>query len=433
MVRRTKILDKLLQRNLQEIAQTREVVTLSSLLSTTDVTAKKDAQEISAIQSGINLIANTFSTMTIKLYRNKKGKIEEVLKDNRIKLINDDTGDTLTATQFWRAMIEDYFLGSGGFAYIKKEKNKIVSLHYVPSSYISIIKNTEAIDKDYKIKVSNTVKYGYKEFESYDFLKIFRRTEDGATNIPLQEDNPKLINLAYSIMEYETSLISSGGNKRGFITLEKGKRLTEEALSQIRESWKQLYSNNTSNIVVLNEGLNFHEASNTSVELQLNDTKKTVNEQIYSLLNIPINFLTGNQNEQDTNNFIKFCLMPIISDIECSLDRDLLLEKEKGTYYFAVDLKELTRGNIKERYEAYKYAVDAGWINKNEIRKQEDFEQVEGLDTFTFSLGQVFYNADTKEYYTPNTDKTMNSNMSKTKEDKEDKEEDLKGGDEDES
>jgi len=60
-------------------------------------------------------------------------------------LLNDDTGDTLDSVQFWRALITDYFLGKGGYAYINRNRNNVSSLHYVNEDYIAIIKNTDPI------------------------------------------------------------------------------------------------------------------------------------------------------------------------------------------------------------------------------------------------------------------------------------------------
>ena len=80
-----------------------------------------------------------------------------------------------------------------------------------------------------------------------------------------------------------------------------------------------------------------------------------------------------------------------------------LLEKEKGSFYFEFDTREITRGNIKERYEAYKIASETGWISKNEIRYLEDYDSIDGLDVITLNLANVVFDTNTGKYYTPNT------------------------------
>lgn len=88
---------------------------LKALLSSEKVT-RETALQIPAISSGIELIAGIIASTPIKLYVEKDGKTDEVKNDPRLRLLNDETGDTLNSNEFWRAMIHDYYLGRGGYA-----------------------------------------------------------------------------------------------------------------------------------------------------------------------------------------------------------------------------------------------------------------------------------------------------------------------------
>ena len=161
----------------------------------------------------------------------------------------------------------------------------------------------------------------------------------------------------------------------------------------LKAAWQNLYANDQSNVVVLNNGLEFQEASNTSVEMQLNESKKTLQDEINNIFHIG----------GDYYQTFKTAIYPIIKAFETALNRDLLLEKEKGKYYFEFDVKEIIRANIKERYEAYKIAKEIGLKTLNELRRDENLNDIEGLDVVDFGLGSVLYDVNTHEYYTPNT------------------------------
>lgn len=45
-------------------------------------------------------------------------------------------------------------------------------------------------------------------------------------------------------------------------------------------------------------------------------------------------------------------------------------------------------------------------MSKNEIRRAENMNDIEGLDVIDFGLGSVLYDINTHTYYTPNTDAT---------------------------
>ena len=63
---------------------------------------------------------------------------------------------------------------------------------------------------------------------------------------------------------------------------------------------------------------------------------------------------------------------------------------------------ELTRGNIKERYEAYEIGLKNRFLQADEVRAEEDREPL-GFNFVTLGLGDVLLDPKTKEIYVPNT------------------------------
>ena len=110
---------------------------LRALLGTDEVT-RKQALEIPTVNACVSKIASTVSSIPVKLYQEKDGQVEEIKNDKRCFLLNHDTKDTLTSSQFWRAMIEDYYLGKGAYAYINKFYMDYISINYIK---ITIIRN----------------------------------------------------------------------------------------------------------------------------------------------------------------------------------------------------------------------------------------------------------------------------------------------------
>jgi hypothetical protein len=104
----------------------------------------------------------------------------------------------------------------------------------------------------------------------------------------------------------------------------------------------------------------------------------------------------------DTASLAKLAAIPLMKVIECALNRDLLLEKEKGSLYWAFDTKELLKGSMKERFDAYKTALDANFMQVDEVRFAEDMEPL-GLTWIKLGLQDVLYDPKTNTIYTPNT------------------------------
>jgi len=373
----------------------------------TSMTREK-AMQLPTVQACLNIISDTISRLPIQLLKRKRnGDIEIVKNDPRVTLLNDDTGDTLTAKMFWRAMIEDYYMGKGGFAYIRRQFNKVLSIHYVRDEDICIYQeNFDPILKDYKITVQGRI------IPVKDFIKILRKTRDGMRSRSIIEDNPLVLSVAYAELKYELANAKKGGAKRGFLEAEK--QLTQPAMDALKEGFRRLYGESDENVVILNSGVKFHESSATAAELQMNENKESNAQEICKLFGIPASMISGSQTgnsmtENDMNQFIRACVA-VMTDIECSLNRDLLLETEKKSLYWQFDTKELTRGSIKERYEAYKIGLEKNFLQIDEVREKEDMEPL-GVDWIQLGLNTVLYNPKTNNVYTPNTN--MSANLEK--------------------
>ncbi len=387
------IFSKLFKRRDEEIINTDELVNdvlLKAMLRGEKIDKDK-ALSLPAVSSAVDRITNTIAMIPIKLYKETidkntgKKKVEEVKNDPRINLLNIDTGDTLDAFQMKKAWIQDYLLDKGGYIFIDRTKNKVNSLRYVDARNISVQKNADPIYKDVVFMVNG------KQYETFNFITILRSTRDGGISRSVINEVSTAIENAYQTLLYELGLVKTGGAKKGFITSQR--RLGDKEIQMLKKAWSNLYSNKSENAIVLNEGMDFKEGSSTTVELQLNERKKTLNDEIDKIFH----------NKESFDDFMKEAIMPILTAVKIALNKDLLLEKEKGSFYFEFDTREITRGNIKERYEAYKIASETGWISKNEIRYLEDYDSIDGLDVITLNLANVVFDTNTGKYYTPNT------------------------------
>jgi HK97 family phage portal protein len=389
-----------------------DILLKSGLL--TETVSKDEALNIPAVSSCIEVITDTIGTLPVLLYKEENGKVTEV-KDERVSLLNDDTKDTLDGFQFKKSLIEDYLLDGAGYSYISRIGNKVESLHYVDNRNVSVNMNADPIYKSYDILVNG------ETYKDYHFIKLTRKTKDGVTGKGIISENNRMLSVAYNSLLFEEVLVKTGGNKKGFITSDS--KLSPEAIEALKYAWNNLYKNNSENAVVLNKGLDFKEASNTSVEMQLNENKKTNAADICKIFKVPTALLEGNATDDEYNNFIKICILPILKAMETALNKDLLLPSEKGSFYYAFDTKELMKGDQLKRYQAHEIAIRNGIKQIDEIRYEENLPDLD-LGFIKLGLETVLYNPETKEIYTPNTNKSVNMDDPKVQ---------LEGGDDNEN
>ena len=376
---------------------------LFNIILSGETITKESALSIPAVASAVDTIAGKISIIPLKLYQetvDKDGrKLVKEVQDKRCGLINDDTGDTLDGVQFKRAIVTDYLLDKGGYAFLNKIGNITKSIHYVKAESVSISSNfeNEPIFKSYEINVNN------RTYKDYQFVKLLRATKNGASGESVRKEISKALQTAYQNLLMLYASAKKGGKKRGFLMPEKP--LTKEVLADLKEKWESLYSNDGINSIVLPNGTKFQESTDSTFEQSVNTARKQLNDEIMDIFHI---------GKTDAETF-QGAILPILTAFECAINRVLLLEKEKKDgLYFAFDTKEMLKGDIKTRFEAYGIAIEKGFMQPNEARYLENWDKLDGLDIINFGLSAVLYDPKTKSYYTPNTGATAGAIKSTT-------------------
>lgn len=203
-----------------------------------------------------------------------------------------------------------------------------------------------------------------------------------------------------------TGIMFNPGSYMECAFIKSPRRLSQQAINSLKEAWRNLYSNNTESVVILNEGLDFQEASNTSVEMQLNENKKTNGDEICKVIGIPPSLLSGNAGEQDEKNFIKYELSNLLAEFRTALNRAMLLESEKQMYFFDFDISELIKGDIDKRYNAYSVGIEKGFLQTDEVRKKENMPPL-GMKFIKLGLQDGLYDPESNKVIVLNTSKTL--------------------------
>ena len=84
--------------------------------------------------------------------------------------------------------------------------------------------------------------------------------------------------------------------------------------------------------------------------------------------------------EQQSLEFVKYTLDPWIIRWEQSLNRTLLNQEEKKTYFFKFNVEGLLRGDYQSRMQGYATARQNGWMSANDIRELENLDKISAED-----------------------------------------------------
>lgn len=376
-----------------------DLITSNNVKAT--VINEKNLYEIPVAKSCIELISNTIAALPIKLYEEKNGKVVERLDDKRTFLLNDEPEMLFDGFQFKKNMVKDYLIHGQSYAYINMEKNSVKSIHYVDNSYIVSMVNSDPINKDGKINING------RGFEIYNFISMLNNCKDGVSGTGVIINNQKLLSTAYHMLLHNNNIAITGGASRGIITM--SKKVSDEVILKIKQAWTRLYQGNNE-MVVLNDGMDYKQVSSNTRDMQFVELNEAIDKQIAGIFNIPFNLILGKGSNDDYEFFLKNVINPILKILEASLNKNLLLDKEKVKLFFSFDTKELSKVDIEKRYKAYEIALKNCWMSPNEIRFIENLDNVEGLDFFRMNLADVLFNPKDGSIYTPNTKESIKIN-----------------------
>lgn len=290
--------------------------------------------------------------------------------------------------------MRDYLLPGNGYTYVDWSGNRILGLYYVDPIQVSAEIGADPIYKTARFYI------GGARYPDWTVLRILRNTRDGAFGSGIVSESPTQLETMLNALLYENHMVRTG-SKKGFLKAKN--RLTPDVITQLKNSWRKLYGNSSEeNVVVLNEGIEFQDASQTAVDSQLNENKVTNDHEIYKIFCIVPSVLEGGATEEDLKNTVRFAIQPVVQALQTAINRFCLLESEKGTLSFEIDMDVLDNTDMLSRYQAYEVAVRNGWMQLDEVRYEEGRNPL-GLKFIRLGLDTVIYDPETKMIYTPNT------------------------------
>jgi HK97 family phage portal protein len=196
------------------------------------------------------------------------------------------------------------------------------------------------------------------------------------------------IDLGLTVEEFGAKFFHQGTSMAGVIT-HPGNPDRDEA-EMLRDMFKKKHSglSNSHAIGVLTGGAEWTNITITPEQAQFLDTRKFQKSEIALLFGVPPYMVDptvasswGSGIEEQNSFFTIFSLQKYVVKIEQAITTFLL----PGKQFFKFNVDARMRPKTKDRYDAYRVAVDTGFMNRDEVRALED------LDEIPDGLGKTFY------------------------------------------
>jgi len=344
---------------------------------------KKEALTLSSFYAANNDLGESVAQVPLNIYkRTDSGR--EIAYDHPLQQLLHREPNGYQTSFVWRhtMQINATCGGNGISQIIRNGRGEAESLIIIPFTELQAVYITSRGTPIYVFEKDGVE----REIAGRDILHIPNYAGDGIIGQGWLDTGKVVIKGGVSQNEHSNSVHENSGNLSG-VFVHPGK-IDDPTRQKLKKEFNSKYvgPGNAGKVAFLEEDMKFHRIPITLQEAQLLESKTFTVEEMSRISRIPQHMLSNLANatfsniEHQSLEFVRYALLPWIKKWEMELDKKLLREDEKGTYFIKFNLDALQRADIKTRGDFYTKMVNIGAFTRNEVREMENKNNLEGLD-----------------------------------------------------
>ncbi len=335
------------------------------------------ALTFAAVWSAVKLLSESVSTLPISVYKKDiNGDKVEDTSNPLYNIIKYKPNNYQSSITFFEKIMMDLCLNGNSYIYIERNNaGRPIQLKCLDYNRVKVIQ------KDNYLFYS-TSQTG-DTYDADDVLHFKLITQDGILGLSPISQCKNALGWNASLEEFGNTFFKNGAKLSGLLSTERS--LSEEAISRLKNSFNNSYAqlSGSNQTAVLEEGLKFAPVSISPDQAQFLSSRTFSISEIARIFNIPPHMLKDlskssfNNIEMQSQEFVTYTLQPYLARIEQEMNLKLFRYSELGKQFVEFNVMGLLRGNVKDRSEYYKTAINNGWMTINEVRRKENMNGIQ--------------------------------------------------------
>lgn len=348
------------------------------------------ALQLSAAWACVRLISETLSTLPMNLYRDTGGSKVVAREHQLYRLLHTQPNADMTAAVFWQAFIASMLLWGNAYIEIHKSGGVITSLEFLLPGLVTR-RRLETGEMEWKYADPDAKRARTIPESSMWHTPSF--TLDGITGLSPISMGANVFGSAMAADEASAHTFKNGMKSAGLVTMDAV--LKPEQREDVRVHVRKVSSDG--GIMVLEKGSGFQQLSMNPQDAELLATRSFNVEEICRWYRLDPSLVGhggkdsnwGTGLEQKMTWLVTLALRPLAVRIEQSVRKSLMTPVERSTYGAEFALEGLLRGDSAARAAFYSVLTQNGIMKRNEVRKLENLEPVEGGDVLTVQSNMI--------------------------------------------
>jgi HK97 family phage portal protein len=326
-----------------------------------------EAMTLPAVYRAISILSTTVKQMGL-----------DVVRDDRVvgqpSLITQPNPLTPRSTFIEQTMVSLASCGNAYWLIQKDGSGRVVGLVPLNPLDMELEFNTAGVVTRYQYQGVN---YDPSRIKHLSLLRV-PGTPIGLGPIQAASDS---LRGSIELRDYSANWMNDSGVPSGFLKTDQF--LNDDQVASAKEAWNKT-AGAKKGVAVLTNNWSYTPVYLKPEELQFLQNQNFGITEVARLFGVPASLMltaidgssmTYANVEQEWLAFIRFTVMQYLIVIE-----DALTDFVAGRARVKFNVEGILRGATADRYNAYKVALDAGWLTKNEVRTIEDLPPIDGLD-----------------------------------------------------
>ena len=347
----------------------------------------------SAVRRCVTLTAESVAQLPCNVYRREGDQRERAHEHPLFDLLRNQPNQKDSAFEYFETGQGMLGVNGNHIALIERDnKSNIKELIPIHRDKVVIMKGRDGLPYYHIPSEKKTL-----HMRLVHHVKAF--SLDGFQGLSPLQTSADTIGLSLAVEEHAARVFSNGTTMSGVIERPREAKPieTQEGIDNVIDSFMGRHSGlrNIFSIAMLQEGMTFKQMAMDNEQAQLIESRKMSVSDISRLYGVPLSMLSEHAGEsyksieQNSLNYVIYCMMPWLRRWESAMHRDLLLPSERQDYFVEFNIAGLVRGDLKTRYEAYAIARQWGWLSVNEIRRLENLAPIKQGDVYLTPLNMI--------------------------------------------
>lgn len=347
------------------------------------------AMKYTAVFACMRVLAETFASVPVLLYRKKTDGDRESVNDLAVyDILHYKPNDEMSPFNFKESCMNA--LNTGGNAVCERLVNRrgeLVGLY--PYQWQQVIIDRDPDTRRLQYKINGSDLRVRKTLERNQVLHVPGMSMDGVVGLSPISYASSAIRLGQSYEQFGVNLYKNGAFPSGAFSFEGV--ISDLAFERLKKDLSKNYQGmlNTGKPMLLEQNGKFTPFIINPNDAQLIENKRFQIEDIARIFRVPMHLIqeltrsTNNNIEHQSLEFVMYTMLPWFKRWEENINMQLLtIAERKAGYYVEFKLDGLLRGDAMSRARAYAQGRQWGWLSVNDIRRLENMSPIPNGDIY---------------------------------------------------